>query len=200
MVSCPVMKLQPDRTRPSAIWLAGAILSAGWLCARGEEPESVSAEIEVHVLDWNDTQARIQSEHRGRVVVVNLWTNTCPACLEGFPEFAGLLDRFDREELTCVSLNCDYDGVPGKPPAHYRPAVIKFLEQQRNGIDHVMLSDPLIDFMDAVKLNSTPALFVFNRDGKLVRRFDNDQADSAEEEFTMDQVEAAVRALLHSRE
>ena len=50
--------------------------------------------------------------------------------------------------------------------------------------------------MEQVELNSTPALFVFDRNGDLIQRFDNDHADSADDEFTLEQVEAAVRELL----
>ena len=175
-----------------------ATLGGGLAESQADDPRGAGepADPSVRILGWDETRELIQSEYQGRVVVVNLWTNTCPACLKGFPEFAGLQDRFDRDEFASVSLNCDYDGIPGKPPGYYRPRVVEFLKRQRTGIDHVMLSDPLLDFMEEVTLNSTPALFVFDRDGELVQRFDNDQADTADDEFTFEQIEATVRELL----
>lgn len=166
------------------------------ICADEPAPARAPDDPVIRILDWGETSELIRSEFRGRVVVVNLWTTTCPVCLEGFPEFAGLQDRFDQDEFACFALNCDYDGVAGKPPEYYRPRVTEFLKQQRSGIEQVMLSDPLLDFMEEVGLNSTPALFLFDGSGKLVQRFDNDQADTAEDAFTFKQIEEAARALL----
>lgn len=194
------MKPQPklDSIRPSR-WLASGILAAAF-CATvaADEPQPANAPVDLslRILNWDETQELIRTKYSGRVVVVDLWTNTCGACLEGYPEFAALQDRFGRDEFACVSLNCDYDGIPGKPPAYYRPRVVEFLKRQPGGVDHVMLSEPLLDFMEKIKLDSTPALFVFGPDGRLVQRFDNDHVESDDDAFTMEQVEAAVRKLL----
>lgn len=196
MNSQPISRIRSS-IRVSAVGML-AVLAGFTACSRADEPQPAkpSEDPVIRTLDWEETGELIQSEFGGRVVVVNLWTTTCPVCLEDFPEFAGLQDRFDSDEFACLALNCDYDGVAGKPPEYYRPRVMEFLKQQRSGIEHVMLSDPLLDFMEEVMLNSTPALFVFDGDGNLVQRFDNDQADSADEAFTIEQIEEEVRALL----
>ena len=152
----------------------------------------------VRILSWAQTEEFIRKEHAGKVVLVDVWTRTCPACVDGFPDFARLQERFGRDRFACVSVNCDYDGIEGKPPEFYREGVEKFLREQNARFDHVLLNVPLLDFLDAVKLNSTPALFVYDPSGKLVRRFDNDDAATEEEEFDIDDVAAAVAELLQS--
>ena len=39
-------------------------------------------------------------------------------------------------------------------------------------------------------------LVIEDEEGRLIRRFDNDGADSADDEFTVDQIEETVRELL----
>jgi thiol-disulfide isomerase/thioredoxin len=152
----------------------------------------------LHERNWKETERFIREKLRGKVVLVNIWTRTCPACVEDFPDFAGLQARFGREKFACLSVNCDYDGIEGKPPAYYRPGVEEFLKEQKEAdrFEHVLLTDPLLDFMDAAKLNSTPAMFLYDGNGKLVRRFENDWSEN--DEFTIDDVAAASQRLLKS--
>ncbi len=156
----------------------------------GEDPVP-----ELQVRDWKQTQELIAA-HQGEVVLVDIWTTTCPACVEKFPEFAALQKQYGTERFVCISVNCDYDGVPGKPPEHYRPKVQKFLQEQQAPFDHVLLSVPFADFLEEIELASTPAYLLYDVEGKLVRRFDNDEASDETEEFTMTQVAEAVEELL----
>lgn len=151
----------------------------------------------VREMTWEEAEKFIRQKLRGKVVLVNIWTRTCPACVEGFADFAGLQARFGREKFACLSVNCDYDGIEGKPPAYYRPGVEEFLKGQEGAdcFEHVLLADPLLDFMDAAKLNSTPAMFLYDRNGKLVRRFENDGSEN--DEFTIHEVAGAVQELLN---
>jgi len=54
-------------------------------------------------------------------------------------------------------------------------------------------SDELFEKMD---LNSIPAVYVYGRNGKLVKRFDNDMIKSDDEAFTYKEVTALVERLL----
>lgn len=158
--------------------------------ARADDPVP-----ELQVRDWKQTQELIAA-HEGKVVLVDIWTTTCPACVEKFPDFVKLHQQFGTERLACISVNCDFDGVPGKPPQHYQPKVQKFLQEQQAEFDHVLLSVPFVDFLDEIELASTPAFLLFDANGKLVRRFDNDAAGDESDEFTMMQVAQAVEDLL----
>jgi len=152
----------------------------------------------VRILSWAQTEEFIRREHAGKIVLVNVWTRTCPACVAGFPDFARLQERFGRDRFACVSVNCDYDGIEGKPPEYYRAGVEKFLGEQKARIDHVLLNISLLDLLDDVGLNSTPAMFLYDPAGKLVRRFDNDSAETEADEFKITDVAAAVDRLLKS--
>jgi thiol-disulfide isomerase/thioredoxin len=156
------------------------------------------ATVHVQILDWERTQHLI-AQHKGQVVLVDIWTTTCPACVEKFPEFVALQQQHGAAGLACISVNCDYDGVPDKPPGHYRPKVEKFLQEQQAEFDHVLLSVPFADFLEQIELGTTPAYLLYDADGRLVRRFDNDEALKEEDEFTMAEIAAAVEELLANR-
>jgi thiol-disulfide isomerase/thioredoxin len=183
-----------DRIQRSMWWASMALLLVAAAARAGEDPVP-----ELQVRDWKQTQKLIAA-HKGKVVLVDIWTTTCPACVEKFPEFVKLQERFGAERLACVSVNCDYDGVPGKPPQHYQPKVQEFLQEQQAEFDHVLLSVPFVDFLDEIELASTPAYLLFDSEGKLVRRFDNDDAGDESEEFTMAQVVQAVEDLLAAQD
>jgi len=144
--------------------------------------------------NWKGVQKLVAS-HKGKVVVVDIWTTTCPGCLKKFPDFVALRKRH-KGKVALISVNCDYDGIPDKPPKHYRPDVLKFLRKQNATFDNVMLNIPFLGFLNAAKLESTPAMYVYDKTGKLVQRFDNDKAVKEADEFTMQQVRELVAKLV----
>ena len=173
----------------------------GWMilspaCAdavRAPKPKKVS----VIEANWKGVQ-KLVAAHRGKVVVVDIWTTTCGVCLEKFPDFMALRKKH-QGKVALISVNCDYDGIPGKPPKHYRPGVLKFLRKQNATFENVMLTVSFLGFLNAIELESTPALFVFDKSGKLVKRFDNDKAEKIADEFTMKQVAALVAKLTRQK-
>ena len=163
---------------------------SGWQ----SRPDS-SLDVNIVVRDWSGVRELIDQQ-RGRVVVLDIWTTTCEACLEEFPRFVRLQRQFGADRVACVSINCDYDGIKGKPPAYYRDDVLSFLKANHATFPNVMLNVSFIDFLDQIKLASTPAILVYGRNGRLVRRFDNDNSTSESDDFAMQQVEALIQTLV----
>ncbi|MEX1230524.1 MAG: TlpA disulfide reductase family protein [Planctomycetaceae bacterium] len=157
-----------------------------------------SPEIQVAEKSWDEFEQEIGDQH-GRVVVANIWTNTCAACLAEFPAYAELSRRWPQDEVVFYDINCDYDGIKDKPLAFYRPRLLKFLEEHKSDSRHVALTDPLIDFLDKNDIHSTPTVFVYDRSGKLVKQFDNHEAYKEEEEFHADDVGALIERLLEKK-
>ena len=145
----------------------------------------------LRIADWQTVQSEIR-ERPTRLVVVDIWTTTCLTCVEEFPKFVELAQEFPPSEVTFVTLCCDYDGLPEKPPEHYRPKVMDFLEKQQAVTVNYLLSTSFLDFLDIIGLSSTPAVLVYGADGRLLRRFDNDLATSAADEFHLSDVRTFV--------
>ena len=155
-------------------------------------------EVTLNVTSWDDVQ-QLAARHRGKVVVIDIWTTTCLTCVEEFPKFVELQRKYGKDKLACISVNCDNDGIETKPPHWYRDDVLKFLQHNQATFENVMLDLSLLDFMELIGLNSTPAILIYGRDGKLARRFDNDISTSADEGFTIQQVAAVIDRSLAGR-
>jgi thiol-disulfide isomerase/thioredoxin len=171
--------------------LAMAFVVAGWTTAGpAAEPESACTDdaVTLQTLSWTDAQPLIVA-NPGKVVLVDVWTTTCPTCIEHFPDFVKLHDALRARGLVCISVNCDHDGIPDKPPSHYAPRVVDFLKQHDACLTNILLTDSLIDFLDAAGIEATPTYRLYGRDGQLLREF-----DGSAEEFTFDQVTQAVES------
>lgn len=138
--------------------------------------------VKLQVLNWKQTLALI-AKHKGKVVVVDLWSTGCEPCVREFPNLVALHKKYGAD-VACVSVSCDYAGIKSKPPEFYREKVQKFLERQGASFDNVLCNVPSDDVFTEIDLASIPAVMVFGRDGKLVKRFDNDTIKTDADEFT----------------
>ena len=134
--------------------------------------ESSAKPPELRDLDWKQTLAFV-TEHKGKVVVVDVWSTSCEPCLKEFPHLV-TLQKQHGNDVVCVSFDCDYIGAKNKPVDYYRKRVLKALtDMQAQTIVNLMsivAADELFVEMD---LDSIPAVYVFDREGKLSKRFDN---------------------------
>lgn len=146
------------------------------------------AAVSVAVASWEEIQATI-AKHTGKVVVVDLWSTSCVPCLRELPKLAELQEQHP-ETVACISVNIDYIGAVGKPPESYRDTVMKRLEESESTCQNFLSSTSDSDVYEKINLESEielasiPAVFVYDRDGKLLKRFDNDKRDYGEEGFT----------------
>jgi len=176
-----------------AVLLSACIATAGMSHAAEPAQRCATEEITLRSLSWTDAQ-RVIAGHKDHVVLADVWTTTCPTCLEHFPKFVELSRQQQGRGLVCISVNCDYDGIAAKPPAHYAPRVMKFLRENQAHTMNLLLTDPLVDFLDAAKIEATPTYLLYDRSGRLLKRF-----DGSTEDFTFDQVAKAVKSAMSQR-
>lgn len=154
-----------------------------------------SSNVTLKIKNWQDVQKLVVT-HKGKVVVVDIWTTTCLSCVEEFPKFVALQKKYGKDKVVCISVNCDYDGIESKPPKYYRDKVLKFLRKNNASFENVMLNVPFLAFLDKIELESTPAILVYGPDAKLAKRFDNDDAKSEKDDYSMKNVQALIERLL----
>lgn len=161
---------------------------------RADEPAS-KGKVTLETLDWDQTQKLVEKQ-KGRIVVLDVWSTSCPPCMKEFPHLVKLHQKYGAKDVACISLSCDYAGIKNKPPEFYRERVIKFLQEQRATFPNVLSSVPSDELFEKMELASNPAVYVYGRDGKLVKRFDNDSIKTEAEAFTYKDVTKLVEDLL----
>jgi thiol-disulfide isomerase/thioredoxin len=129
--------------------------------------------IKLDILTFDEIQQRVAS-HKGKVVVVDAWSTSCPPCMKEFHNLVELHKKYGPEKVACISLSFDYEGL-GKPEEVTEP-VLKFLRAQGATFDNLMSSEESDALYQKFKLNAVPAVFVYGRDGVLRERFDNEGA------------------------
>jgi thiol-disulfide isomerase/thioredoxin len=158
-------------------------------------PTTPQAQISLEVKSWDQTQQLVAAQ-KGKVVVVDMWSTWCEPCVREFPNLVKL-HRAHPNAVVCLSFNLDYSGAAGETPESFREAVSEFLNKQGATLQNVISSDATDDVFQRLKLGSIPAVLVYGPDGRLAKRFDNDDGLYGEEGFTYEkQIVPLVEQLL----
>ncbi len=174
------------RSLDSSFLILSLLLAAG--CGASVPPETSSsgetsepaaqqaadtADVQLDTLSFDEIQERIASK-KGKVVVLDAWSTSCPPCMKDFYNLVELHKQYGPEELACISLSFDYEGL-GKPE-EVREPVLTFLRSQGATFDNLMSSEESDVLYRKFKLNAVPAVFVYDRSGKLRERFESEGA------------------------
>jgi len=131
---------------------------------------------DVTLVDHDDVLAAVAS-HRGKVVVLDCWSTSCPPCIKEFPGLVALA-RKHPDRVVCLSLAFDYEGL-GAIEDVLRP-VREFLASVDDGslrnLHHMLGRVDADELYRQMELDSVPAVYVWNADGSLAHRFDDDDA------------------------
>lgn len=128
--------------------------------------------------NWDELQTLVAS-YAGKIVVVDVWSTACEPCLRELPNLI-TLQAEHPEEIVCIGINCDYAGVRRKPPEFYRDRVMKVIKDKEAKIVNVMCTEPADELFVHLKIDSIPAVFLYDRTGQLVSKFDNQTTDNGE--------------------
>jgi thiol-disulfide isomerase/thioredoxin len=113
---------------------------------------------------------------KGKVVVVNFWATWCVPCIREIPSFNKLHQEFASKGVAVLGIGMDEEGAE-----RLKPFLAKHPMEYAVGI-----GSP--DMNDKFKLDSLPVTMVFDRAGKVVKRF---EGFTSEEDLL-----AAVRSAL----
>ena len=96
--------------------LAGSLLLAGlagWLGMESTHADD-KAPVTLQIVDWNSIKAKIAA-HKGKIVVLDAWSTSCPPCMKEFPNLVKMNARYGGKQVVCMSLSCDYAGIKNPP-------------------------------------------------------------------------------------
>lgn len=140
-----------------------------------------AGKIDLQELDWDQLQKLVAS-HKGKVIVVDIWSTSCEPCIREFPHLVALQKRHGQD-VVCISFDCDFDGRKTRPVAFYRERVLQFLmSQNAEELIHGMSTIAADELFQKIDVDSIPAVFVYDQSGKLAGRFDNRTPVSETEE------------------
>lgn len=157
-------------------------------------PAVEAGPVEVALVDHAGLMAAVEAR-RGKVVVLDCWSTSCPPCVKEFPGLVALAAAHP-DDVACLSLSFDYEGIG--TPEEVLPPVREFLTSVGAGRVVNMLTREDADTMyRTLELDSVPAVYVWARDGSLAQRFDDDDAKKRlGRSFTYEDVAETVRGLL----
>ncbi len=101
------------------------------------------------------------------------------------PQLVQLHQRL-HDRVTCISVSLDYAGGANKPQDLQAP-ILAMLDARDATCTNVLCSDKDSEVYDRLKLAAVPAVLVYDRDGKLRKRFDNEKDEYGAEGFNYDE-------------
>ena len=156
--------------RPYAYALVGVALLIGvaWMNQDRVQPVTtgtVAPDFEVN--DLLGGRVRL-SDHRGEVVLVNIWATWCPPCVEEMPSMERLYQKVggDGFEIMAISIDVepggfDLDGNPGGDIQAFADSL---------GLTFPILHDPSGAIQQSYRTTGVPESFLIGTDGILYKR------------------------------
>lgn len=151
------------------------------------------AGVTLEALKYDALKARIAlpGDANHKYTLVDVWSTTCAPCKENFPHLVEMHHKYGAKGLRTVSLSLD-DTTDAKAVEAARA----FLREKKATFLNVLLDEDYGVGFDKLDISTIPAVFVFDRDGKQVKKY---TMDDPNHQFTYEQVEKDVSALLSGK-
>ena len=132
--------------------------AAGWVvfaaCAASTPSPSrlvgTSLLFELPALDGRSVDL---ADHRGQVVLVDIWATWCTPCVASMPAYAGIYDRHKASGFSVLAVSVDQDDAE----------VRRFAVQ--HGVPFTILRDPQGSLPERIQLRTMPTALLVGREG-----------------------------------
>lgn len=138
--------------------------------AQAQAPAAATTDVQLVLLDHAGVQKLLESK-RGRIVVMDAWSTYCEPCMQAFPGLVDLHKKY-ADKVACVSLCANYSGI-GKPEEEIEEP-LKFLKEKGATFDNILSTEKDEVLYKKLAIASVPCIFIYDRDGKLLKKFVNE--------------------------
>lgn len=119
------------------------------------------AEGAIHLLDGTKTKL---SDHKGKVVILNLWGIWCGPCRDEMPHLQAMFKQYGEQGLEVIGLNVGDNEGKAESVENIR----RFAEQMKIDYTLARVESPLINqFYLLSKQQSVPQTIIVDREGRL---------------------------------
>ena len=140
---------------------------------------------------YDELMARLAADTEAKFTLVDVWATWCPPCMENFPHVVAMHSRFAGQGLAVASLS--FDDVTDSTALKQAE---QFLREKKAVFPNYVLDEPQDVAFEKFGMSVIPAVFLFGPDGKELKRY---TWDDPNHQFTYDQVERDVAALLQGK-
>ena len=136
-------------------------------------------------------------KNRGKVVVVDFWTELCLPCRKALPHLVELYNAHKAEGMTAITVALDPAWRPADEPPdpNLKGKLLKFLQSKKATFTNLILDDSKKVVDEKLRIRVVPSLYVFSRTGKWTQFTDDTlQKDPKTDRYY--EVEALVKKLL----
>jgi thiol-disulfide isomerase/thioredoxin len=174
----------------------GSSLITGGDKAGGKAGDAQSADVQLDIASLEDVQ-KFVADQKGQIVVLDLWSSSCQPCVRELPGLVKLHEEHP-DDVVCVSLNLDFYG--SDTPEELREPARKILADNAATLKNFLSSTPDSQVYEKLEVAAVPVVFVYDRDGKLAKRFDNEKNEYGKEGFTYkDHIAPFVKELIGAK-
>jgi thiol-disulfide isomerase/thioredoxin len=152
--------------------------------------ESEAAAITLTMIKIDDLLGKIAANKTAKYTIVDVWSTTCPPCMENFPHVVAMHKKHGPKGLSVLSLSTD-DPEDAKTLDRARAFLKKQGATTTNYVDAEYQSA-----FEKFAFNAIPAVLLFGPDGKMLRKY---TWDDPYNQFTYEQVESDVRAIMDGK-
>jgi peroxiredoxin len=99
------------------------------------------------------------SDHKGHVVLVNIWATWCPPCIDEMPSMEALYQELKDEDFEILAISIDAMGTETVAPF-----------MKKNNLSFPALLDPEGTIKSVYQTTGVPESFIINKQGILVEK------------------------------
>jgi len=150
--------------------------------AAKDDAAAAAKEVTLQVKSWAEVQDWVKTQ-KGKVVLVDLWSTSCPPCIAEFPNFVALQNKHG-DKLVCASFSLDFISSKGTPSAELQEEILGVLKKLKATTVNFLSSENDETVTNALGVAAIPVAYVYDAEGKLHKRFTNDEGEYGKDGYT----------------